>query len=174
MPDSTRIATKVLGAQQDLLIGEGKAQQSRAGTTYTVDKIRLLYIANSLEELNALDPTMFPKALLVVDGGYSLRVFDGAVYRHVPQLQPVASVTDETTIDVTAVETVVVTPTVPTIITELSNGVNGQCVRLIATTPDTTVANNSTIHLRGGSNLALPIGTGITLVFISSIGWAEV
>mgnify|MGYP006378670701 CR=1 FL=1 len=174
MPDSTRVATKVLGALQDLLVGEGKAQQSRAGATYTVDKIRLLYIANSLEELNALDPTMFPKALLVVNGSYSLRVFDGAMYQHVPQLPPVASLTDETTIDVTALETVVVTPTAPTIITGLSNGVNGQCVRLIATTANTTVENNSSIHLRGGVDLTLPINTGVSLVFIATVGWAEV
>ena len=174
MPDSTRLVTKVLGAQQDLLIGEGKVQQVRAGVQYALDKLRLLYIANSVEELNALDPTMFPKALLIVNGVYTLQVFDGAVYQPVPQLSTLAFSTDETTIDVTASETVVITASAPHLITDLTNGVSGQRVQLVSTTVNTTIENNSSIHLRGGVDLTLPINTGVSLVFIATVGWAEV
>ena len=174
MPDSTRVVTKVLGAQQDLLIGEGKAEQTRAGQSYTVDKLRLLYLANSMDEVSELDPTMFPKVLLLENGSYYLLVFDGAVYTRVPQLTTILNITDQTIINAVAAETVVVSATVPTTITNIISGNNGQRMHIIATTANTTIANNATIRLRGGVNLAIPIGTGITLVFITSVGWAEV
>lgn len=67
MTDVQRTVTKVLATQQDLLFGEGQIQQTRSGGVYLVDKIRGFYPCNSQEELAALDPEKFPKAVLVTE-----------------------------------------------------------------------------------------------------------
>lgn len=59
-----RVVRKSLAGQDDLLFGEGQETQTRAGGTYNIQKNRVIYPVNSLEELNALDGEKFPKAQL--------------------------------------------------------------------------------------------------------------
>jgi len=71
-----RVVRKSLGGQDDLLFGEGQETQTRAGGSYNIQKIRLVYPVNSLEELNALDPTQFPKATLYENGSMTEYVYN--------------------------------------------------------------------------------------------------
>tara|TARA_R110002012_G_scaffold312664_1_gene523603 strand:- start:133 stop:483 length:351 start_codon:yes stop_codon:yes gene_type:complete len=58
---SSRVITKSLATQQDLLFGEGLQEQKRADGSFVLDKIRLVYPVNSVTELGGLDPEQFPK-----------------------------------------------------------------------------------------------------------------
>jgi hypothetical protein len=174
MPIATRVVTKALAAQQDLLIGEGTASQSRAGAVYTVDMLRMLGIVNDETDLIALDPAKFPKALLFRSGYYEIYVHNGIEYEEVvPVTSPTTIATALAQVSTIGKRTLVFSVATPHTIDALSNGAKGQELNLISTTTNTTIASNASISLKGGVDKLLAAYTGIRLVCLGSI-WVEV
>jgi hypothetical protein len=56
---TTRSVTKQLAGIEDLLLGVGSVQQTRAATLLTINKIALVWPVATLAELKALDTAMF-------------------------------------------------------------------------------------------------------------------
>lgn len=65
---NSRVISKSLAAQEDLLFGESLVSQKRAGGNYVVTGIRMSYPVNNTTELNSLDAAQFPKASLYANG----------------------------------------------------------------------------------------------------------
>jgi hypothetical protein len=76
---NTRVVSKNLAGEEDLLYGEGQVVQSRNGGNFNITQIRTIYPANSLAERDALDTDRFKKCA-VYDGSGSVDFyeFDGA------------------------------------------------------------------------------------------------
>ena len=68
----TKVIKKSLAGQEDILFGEGTVNQARGEGNYAISKVRLVYPVNSVAELDALDPTKFPKAALYTSGVVTL------------------------------------------------------------------------------------------------------
>lgn len=174
MPASTRVATKALAGQEDLLFGEGVANQTRAGQSLPISKIRGFYPVNDVAELADLDFLRFPKAVVVQSGQMQFYQHNGAEYEQV-QLTPKGDVTESpvTSTSAVGIETLVIDSATPHTLSNLTNGFLYQRVYIVAVTGNTTVDNNSVIKLKGGVPLLLPSGTGITLIHTGSF-WSEV
>lgn len=63
-----RIVSKNLAGLEDLLLGKGSTHQERAGQTYPITKIPILYPCDSVAERDLLDTTKFQYAV-VFDAG---------------------------------------------------------------------------------------------------------
>lgn len=174
MAATVRTVTKALAAEEDILFGEGTAQQARAGVSYTVSKFRNARPVNSITELNELDFTKFPKAILVENGTIKFYQHNGVAYK---QLVPISKTTVETAnvsnISAIGNQTIIFTVAAAHIISSINNGVVGQELNLVSTTNNTTIQNNANIVLKGGSDYAIPANTGLRLVYTGSV-WAEV
>lgn len=174
MSATVRTVTKALAAEEDILFGEGTAQQTRAGVAYTVNKFRNMRPVNSIDELNNLDFNKFPKAILVENGTIKFYQHNGAVYE---ELVPIVKVTTETAVvsSISAIgkRTIIFNVSSAHTIDTINNGVIGQELTLISSTSNTTIENNAGIVLKGGSNYVIPANTGLRLVYTGSV-WAEV
>mgnify|MGYP000247228225 CR=1 FL=1 len=73
---TNRVVKKNLGLVEDLSFGEAQENQTRNGGSYTGTQIRGIWIANSIEELQELDPIAHPKVLLVFNGASELYVYN--------------------------------------------------------------------------------------------------
>lgn len=174
MASSVRTITKVLAAEEDLLYGEGLANQNRAGIDYAVSKIRGFRPVNNQDELDTLDFAKFPKAVLVLNGLLRFYQYNGVAYE---QLVPVAKTIDVTanvsTFSALLLETVIFTVATAQSISDITNGTKGQELTIISTTANTTIENSASIVLKGGANYLIPANTGIKLSFTGTV-WAEV
>jgi hypothetical protein len=174
MSATVRTVTKALAAEEDILFGEGTAQQTRAGVAYQVTKFRNMRPVNSIDELNNLDFNKFPKAMLVENGIVKFYQHNGAVYE---ELIPVTRVSTETAVvtNISAIskQTIIFNVASAHTIASINNGVIGQELNLISSTNNTTIANNANIVLKGGSDYLIPANTGLKLVYTGSV-WAEV
>lgn len=174
MAATVRTVTKALAAEEDILFGEGTAQQTRAGKSYTVNKFRNMKPVNSLDELAELDFNKFPKVMLVERGAVRFYQHNGAEYE---QLVPIARTSVETaavsSISAINMQSIIFSTTSAHTITSINTGVTGQELAIVSTTNNTTVANNANIVLKGGSDYAIPANTGLKLVYTGSV-WAEV
>lgn len=174
MVATVRTVTKALAAEEDILFGEGTAQQTRAGKSYTVNKFRNARPVNSLSELNELDFNKFPKAILVENGTIKFYQYNGAIYE---ELVPISKTSVETSVvsNISAIgkQTIIFSVGSAQTITTISNGITGQELTLVSTTNNTTIENNANIVLKGGSDYAIPANTGLKLVYTGTV-WAEV
>jgi len=174
MTTSVRTVTKALAAEEDLLYGEGTAQQTRAGLAYTVSKIRGFRPVNDTTELAELDPLKFPKAILVESGTYKLYQYNGAEYEQLVPASKVETITANVgTISAIAKESVIFTVSSAHTLTAITNGVIGQELNILSTTTNTTVQNNAGIVLKGGADYLIPANTGLRLLYTGTV-WAEV
>lgn len=174
MAASVRTVTKALAAEEDLLLGEGTAQQTRAGVPYTVSKIRGFRPVNDMDELNALDFNKFPKAVLVTSGYLKFFQFNGVAYEQViPVTKTKVTTSGVTSISAVSVNTQIISSAAPHTLDTITNGTTGQELNIIDTTGNTTIENNAGIVLKGGSNYDIPANTGIRLVYTGTV-WAEV
>ncbi|UIS54097.1 hypothetical protein ZHX_gp37 [Edwardsiella phage vB_EpP_ZHX] len=76
----TNLVHKELGGMEDLLFGEGKAQQVRNGQPIEVTRIKLLYLIRSDAELTGLDGSRFPFVLKVAQDGAEFFRYNGSAY----------------------------------------------------------------------------------------------
>jgi len=174
MTSSTRTITKAPAAEEDLLYGEGIAQQMRAGVPYNVTKIRGFRPVNDITELNNLNPTKFPKAVLVENGALAFYKYNGAAYEALTILTKITTIVSEvTSFSAISLSTVLLSSGTPQSINNITNGIAGQELKLIATNGNTTIENTASIVLKGGSDYPIPSNTGLTLVYTGSV-WAEV
>lgn len=70
-----------------------------------------------------------------------------------------------TTLDVRGYEMLELNYGSPATVTNLTNGVRGQTLILIALTGNATIGHGSTIKLAGGSNWTMPTGATLTLLY---------
>lgn len=59
-----RTVTKSLGGRNDLVFGRKQVVQTRAGGTYNVDAVTLVFPIESAAALTAVDPEEFPEVVL--------------------------------------------------------------------------------------------------------------
>lgn len=174
MASSVRTVTKALAAEEDLLYGEGTAQQTRAGVAYTVSKIRGFRPVNNSTELDDLDFNKFPKVVLVESGAFKFYQHNGTEYEElVPISKTLTIVSPVVTASAIANRTIIFNVGSAHDVANFTNGIKGQELNIIATTANTTIENNANIVLKGGSNLNLPTNTGIRLIY-TGVVWAEV
>jgi len=174
MASSVRTVTKALAAEEDLLYGEGTAQQTRAGIAYTVSKIRGFRPVNSLTELDELDFNKFPKAVLVESGLLRFYQHNGSEYEELVLINKTLTIASVvTSVSAIANSTIIFNVSSAHSIVNFTNGSKGQELNIIAITANTTIDNNANIVLKGGSNLNLPTNTGIRLIYTGTV-WAEV
>lgn len=174
MASSVRTVTKTLAAEEDFLYGEGTAQQTRAGTVYTVSKIRGFRPVNDSTELSELDFTKFPKAVLVENGALKFYQHNGAEYGELVPVNKTTTITSNmASLSVIALSTIIFSVGSTQAISNFTNGIKGQELNLISTTTNTTIENNSNIVLKGGSDYLIPANTGLKLVYTGTV-WAEV
>jgi hypothetical protein len=174
MASSVRTVTKALAAEEDLLFGEGTAQQTRAGRSYTVSKVRGFRPVNNQSELDDLDFNKFPKAVLVENGNFKLYQHNGTFYEELVLVNKTLVVaTPSTSISAIANNTIIFSVGSAHTVTNFDNGIKGQELNVISTTANTTIANNANIVLKGGSNYLIPTHTGLRLVYTGTV-WAEV
>ena len=174
MASSVRTVTKALAAEEDLLFGEGIAQQTRAGLSYTVSKIRGFRPVNDATELAELDFDKFPKAVLVRNGAVQFFQHNGAEYEELVLLKKTEVITTNlSSFSAIAKNTVIFTVGTAQSISDITNGIIGQELNIISTTVNTTIENNANIVLKGGSNYLIPANTGLRLVYTGTV-WAEV
>lgn len=153
MADVQRTITKVLGGQEDLLFGEGTVQQARSGGLYEISKIRGFYPCNSQEELDDLDPVLFPKALLVSDNSYKLYKWDTGAWVQLYEAElysrrTVNTLADAATdLNLSAGSYFVTANAAPTTISTVSNAVVGLAV-YVEFDGNTTIEHNSAIALK--------------------------
>lgn len=174
MAASVRTVTKALAAEEDLLYGEGTAQQTRAGASYTVTKIRGFRPVNSTSELEELDSMKFPKAVLVDNGLLRFFQFNGTEYEElvpVHKTETVSSVVNS--VSAIAKSLFIFSVASAHTIDSITNGTVGQEVTIVSTTANTTIQNNASIVLKGGSDYLIPANTGLKLVYTGTV-WAEV
>lgn len=174
MTSSVRTVTKALAAEEDLLYGEGIAQQTRAGVTQTVTKIRGFRPVNNVTELGELDHAKFPKAVLVENGTLQFYQFNGAIYEALVPLNK-TEVTAAVVSSFSAIgkNTMIFSVAAAQSISDITNGVIGQVITIISTTANTTVENSGSIVLKSGANYLIPANTGIRLQYTGTV-WAEV
>ena len=174
MAASVRTVTKALAGEEDLLYGEGTAQQARAGASYTVSKIRGFRPVNDMDELDTLDFNKFPKAVLVTSGYFKFFQFNGAEYEQViPITKTKVTTSPVTSISAISVNTQILSSVTPHTIDTITNGVTGQELNIIDTTGNTIIENNASIVLKAGSNYDIPTNTGLRLIYTGTV-WAEV
>lgn len=170
---ATRKVTKVLATKEDIVFGEGTVQQDRAGTTYTLEKLRLIYPVNDESELADLDPEQFPKALLVKNGFVTVYQHNGDTYEELVQTVKTLVTTEELTVlSAISVDTVIFSGPVSNL-TTINNGSLGQCIKIVPTNGNLTIINNTNIVTKSGSDIVVPINTGVQLVYTGTV-WAEV
>ena len=174
MASSVRTVTKTLAAEEDLLFGEGTAQQTRVGVSYTVSKIRGFRPVNDSAELDALDPLKFPKVTLVENGAYKHYQHNGTTYEQIVDISKTTTITAVVAaISVIASKTIIFSVGSANTITNFTNGIQGQELNIVSTNTNTTIENNSGIVLKGGSNYVIPANTGLRLVYTGTV-WADV
>lgn len=174
MTSSVRTVTKALAAEEDLLYGEGTAQQTRAGVAYTVSKIRGFRPVNDATELAELDPVKFPKVVLVRNGTLQFFQYNGTEYEQLSPLTKVETVTSPvTSFSAIAKHTVIFSSGSAHTISDITNGIIGQELNIISTTVNTTIENSANIVLKGGSNYLISANTGLRLIYTGTV-WAEV
>lgn len=174
MVSSVRTVTKALAAEEDLLYGEGTAQQTRAGVAYTVSKIRGFRPVADSTELSELNFSKFPKAALVESGSLRFYQHNGAEYEELVLISKTLTISSAvTSVSAIANRTIIFSVSSAHSITNFTNGIKGQELNIIATTVNTTIDNNANIVLKGGVNLNLPANTGIRLIY-TGVVWAEV
>jgi hypothetical protein len=176
MSDSTttRTVTKALAVEEDILYGEGPAQQTRGGVSTPVTKVSGFRPVNTMAELLALDIEKFPKAVLVINGTAIFYQHNGTDYEQLIPLSKQETISvDNAAISVATKETIIFNVATPHLLTSLNDGIVGQRVTLISKTANTTVQNNTNMALKGAADYLIPINTGITLEFIGTI-WSEV
>lgn len=171
---SSRVVTKVLAAEEDLLFGEGLAQQTRAKNSYTVNKISIVKPVNNSQDLNDLDPLKYPKVFLVENGYYKFYQYNGAAYEELVPITKTHTIsTPVTLISAISKKTIFFDVATPHSVSNISDGFEGQELNLISRTSNTTIANNSEIVLKTGSDYLIPVNTGLKLVFNGN-SWSEV
>lgn len=174
MAESVRTITKALAAEEDLLFGEGTANQSRAGVDYAVSKIRGFRPVNSQDELDNLDFTKFPKAVLVLNGLLSFYQHNGGAYEQIVPVYKTEDITaNVSSFSAIAKSTVIFSVATAQSISDITNGTKGQELTIISTTANTTIENSASIVLKGGANYLIPANTGIKLSNTGTV-WAEV
>lgn len=174
MASSVRTVTKALAAEEDLLYGEGTANQTRAGVDYTVSKIRGFRPVNSQDELDSLEFAKFPKAVLVLNGLLRFYQHNGTAYEElvlIPKTEDI--IANVSSFSAIAKSTVIFSVTTAQSISDITNGTKGQELTIISTTANTTIENSASIVLKGGVNYLIPANTGIKLTYTGTI-WAEV
>ena len=172
---STRTLTKVLAGEEDLLYGEGLANQTRGEQSVIVNKVRGFRPVNSIEELEELDVSRFPKAVLVENGTMRFLEFDGSYYADLSFAPlPVTVDTTVSSVPVSARTVIVFDVESPHTVSLLAGGNQGQEITLVSTQDaKTTIENNATISLKGTTDYAIPLNTGLKLVYIGTV-WMEV
>ena len=147
MASSVRTVTKALAAEEDLLYGEGTAQQTRAGAAYTVTKVRGFRPVNDMDELNALDYNKFPKAVLVTGGYFKFYQFNGTEYEQVIPITKTKTTTSPvTSISAVSVSTQIISSASAHTLDTITNGTIGQELNIIDTTGNTTIENNAVVE----------------------------
>jgi hypothetical protein len=174
MASSVRTVTKALAAEEDLLYGEGTAQQTRAGVSYPVSKIRGFRPVNDATELAELDFAKFPKAVLVRNGAVQFFQHNGTAYEELVLLKKTEVITANiSSFSAIAKSTVIFSVGSTQSITDITNGIVGQELNVISTTANTTIENTASIVLKGGANYLIPANTGLRLIYTGTV-WAEV
>ena len=171
---STRTLTKVLAGEEDLLYGEGLANQTRGEQNVVVNKVRGFRPVNSIEELEELDINRFPKVVLVENGTIRFLEFDGAYYSDL-SFAPLPYTVDTaiSSVSVSARTTIVFSVDEPHTVSQLAGGNQGQEITLVSTQDaKTTIENNAVISLKGGTDYTIPLNTGLKLVYIGTV-WME-
>lgn len=178
MNATVRTITRALATEEDILYGEGTAQQSRGGAQRTVQKVRGFRPVNNQDELQALNPSRFPKAVLVENGVATFYTFDGTGY--VPLTinaergyRTVVVASPVTNVNALNLASIIFSVTTSHTLADIDNGEAGKVLHIASTTANTTIANNANISLKGGVDYLIPANTGITLLHTGSI-WAEV
>jgi len=173
MATSVRTVTKALAAEEDLLLGEGVAQQTRAGKSYTVTKIGGFRPVNSDEELLALNPISFPKAALVKTSTVQFMKHNGAEYEALVLVPKTLVVTSNTSTIAPSADTVIFNVSTIHEVSDILSGVLGQKLIIVSTTANTTIKNSTNVVLKGGVDYLIPVNTGLQLVYTGSV-WGEV
>jgi len=174
MASSVRVITKALATEEDLLYGEGTANQNRAGMDYTVSKIRGFRPVNNQDELDELDVIKFPKAVLVLNGLLRFYQYNGTAYEQlvlVPKTEDITA--NVSSFSAIAKSTVIFSVATAQSISDITNGTKGQELTIISTTVNTTIENSASIVLKAGVNYLIPANTGIKLSYTGTV-WAEV
>lgn len=174
MATSVRTVTKALAAEEDLLYGEGTAQQIRAGVSHTVSKIRGFRPVNNTTELADLDFAKFPKAVLVRNGALQFFQHNGTDYEELSILKKTEVISAAvTSFSAVAKNTVIFSSTTAHSINDITNGILGQELNIVSTTLNTTIENSASIVLKGGVNYVIPANTGLRLIYTGTV-WSEV
>ena len=173
MVSSVRTVTKALAAEEDLLLGEGVAQQTRAGKSYTVTKVSGFRPVNSDEELLALNPIRFPKAALVKNNTVQFMKHNGAEYEALVLVTKTLVVTSNTSTIAPSADTVIFNISTAHEVSDILSGLLGQKLTIVSTTINTTIKNSTSVVLKGGADYLIPVNTGLQLVYTGSV-WAEV
>lgn len=174
MASTVRTITKALAGEEDILYGEGLAQQTRGDTTVSINKVRGFKPVNTCEELEELDPVRFPKAIMVGRGLLQHLQWDGMNYSPLVGLPVLLDLTSAAaTIDVLTQEVIRLTAPSAHVVVDLVNGFTGMKITIIAMNGNTTIANNTSLVLKSGADYLIPAGTGITFIDVGT-HWAEV
>ena len=174
MSSSVRTVTKALAGEEDLLYTEDTVQQTRGDSTVTINGVRGFRPVNSQAELEDLDPAKFPKIALVINGLLEFKQWDGTQYTALTRLHKVANIPGEpTTISALGLDIIVLDPQTTHAITGITDGVNGQRIRIVSKNGNTTISEAGNIRLKFNANFNIVANTGVTLLFLDGI-WCEV
>lgn len=169
-----RQVNKVLIAQEDIAIGEEPVVQIRQGESTPLSKVRLLGITNNQGELEALDPTKYPKALLIDKDEYRLLQFSGQEYSDL--VSPIRYAEVEVTnpvVDVTNLQTLFLSAQQQMTVSQFEGGKIGQELTIIARTGFLSIMHNFNIVLKDSTDRVLTLYSSLKLVFDGQV-WVEI